>query len=392
MDSVACTGVLIIRLCWAVIPENTGLLANFRLIFTFRHDPTVHLKTGSGLEAKKSLFLAVKLLRLVFFGIVLALPFFAYASILSMISDLFGIMNVEAESISTINSQTIALLQAPVHPDPLSYAKGGGDISIVGGVALLSDSGPNGGPADIESSNNKSGNISVYVVREGDTLSQIAKMFGVTTNTIAWNNDIQRGVIRPGQTLIILPISGVSHTVKSGDTIASIAKQYKADAEEIRQYNQLTDGATLAVGSVIVVPDGVMAPVAVSPVTSNLRGAGGTEYVGYYMRPIIGWRKTQGLHGYNGVDLANYYGAPVLASAMGEVIIARSGGYNGGYGSYVVISHSNGTQTLYGHLSAVLVAVGQYVAQGQVIGNTGSTGKSTGPHLHFEIRGARNPF
>ena len=110
------------------------------------------------------------------------------------------------------------------------------------------------------------------------------------------------------------------------------------------------------------------------------------------MRPIIGGIKTQGIHGHNGVDLASAYGSNIMASASGKVIIARSGGWNGGYGSYVVISHSNGTQTLYGHLSEVDVLPGDDVEQGQVIGKMGSTGKSTGTHLHFEIRGARNPF
>ena len=81
-----------------------------------------------------------------------------------------------------------------------------------------------------------------------------------------------------------------------------------------------------------------------------------------------------------------------MASASGEVIISRAGGWNGGYGSYVVIKHSNGTQTLYAHNSRNNVSVGDYVNQGDIIAFVGSTGKSTGPHVHFEIRGARNPF
>lgn len=249
--------------------------------------------------------------------------------------------------------------------------------------------------ADVGVSANQHGNISVYAVHKGDTLSQIAKMFGVTTNTIAWQNDLRGGLIHEGQTLVILPMSGVQHTVKKGDTIVSIAKQYKADADEIRDYNGLAEGANLSVGDVVMVPDGEIASPSISPSLSPrnpLRGGGGPEYIAYYLRPIVGGRKSQGLHGYNGVDLANYYGAPVMASAAGTAIIARSGGYNGGYGSYVVISHENGTQTLYAHLSQVGISVGQSVIQGQYIGNIGSTGKSTGPHLHFEIRGAKNPF
>lgn len=324
---------------------------------------------------------------------VLTTPLLAYAGFFSFITSLF-VVNGEEEPIAlAINSQTMPLLQAAVNPDPVPLAKGGGDISIVGGTALLPESGPNGSLADVGTSENQHGHISVYVVREGDTLSQIAKMFGVTTNTIAWQNDIRRGLIQPGQTLVILPISGVSHTVKKGDTIASLAKLYKADADEILAYNELAQGATLAVGEVILVPDGELTPPPTVVAGSTLRGAGGPEYSGYYLRPLLGGRKSQGLHGYNGVDLAGVpRGAPVLAAATGEVIIARASGYNGGYGSYVVISHANGTQTLYAHLSNVDVYAGQQVVQGQVIGGVGSTGKSTGNHLHFEIRGARNPF
>ena len=335
---------------------------------------------------KKQLFSGVLL-------IVLTTPVLAYIGFFSFISGLFTPVDASESFSVEQNSQTMPLLQPAVNVDPVPLARGGGEISIVGGTALLSESGPNGSLADVGSDLNQHGRISVYVVHEGDTLSQIAKMYGVTTNTIAWNNDIQRGVIRPGQTLVILPISGIQHTVKKGDTVASIAKLYKADADEVWQYNELSENAVLAVGTIIVVPDGELSPVATSPVTSNLRGAGGPEYAGYYMRPLLGGRKTQGLHGYNGVDIGGVArGAAVLASATGEVTIARAGGYNGGYGSYIVISHANGTQTLYAHLNNVDVYTGQQVVQGQVIGGVGSTGKSTGNHLHFEVRGARNPF
>ena len=90
--------------------------------------------------------------------------------------------------------------------------------------------------------------------------------------------------------------------------------------------------------------------------------------------------------------MASYLGAPIRASASGDVIVARSSGWNGGYGKYIVISHPNGTQTVYGHMNAVAVQAGWHVAKGQVIGELGNTGNSTGPHIHFEIRGARNPF
>ena len=113
--------------------------------------------------------------------------------------------------------------------------------------------------------------------------------------------------------------------------------------------------------------------------------------VGFFVRPTSG-TKTQGLHGHNGVDIGASIGTPVFASAEGEVISAKSSGYNGGYGSMIIISHGGNIQTVYGHLSAVKVSVGQHVSQGQVIGAVGNTGKSTGTHLHFEVRGAKNPF
>ena len=318
-------------------------------------------------------------------------PFAAHAGVISFIAHLFT-AEAEAETaVTPINSQNVGLLAAALNPDP-NPAKGGGDIAVVGGAALLSETGPEGTLADIEE--NQSSAISVYVVREGDTLSGIAKMFGVTTNTIAWANDISRGLIRPGQTLIILPISGVRHAVAKGDTLQSIAKKYRADAAEIAQYNHLAGGAKLAAGDIVIVPDGEIPapPAAGRPATATLRGAGGPVYEGYYLRPILGGRKTQGLHGYNGVDLATYLGAPIFAAAAGDVIISREYGWNGGYGQYLVIAHENGTQTLYAHNSQNSVAAGQRVVRGQIIGYIGSTGRSTGAHLHFEVRGARNPF
>ncbi|MDO8620312.1 MAG: M23 family metallopeptidase [bacterium] len=322
------------------------------------------------------------------FGLLLT-PLRTHAGVFSFVAELFT-QDVEAEvNASPVNSQNIGLLEATRNPDP-NIAKGGGDITVVGGVALLSEIGPEGTLADIEE--NQSSTISIYVVREGDTLGEIGKMFGVTTNTIAWTNNISRGIIRPGQTLVILPISGVRHTVVKGDTLQSIAKKYKADPTEIAQYNHFSETTKLAVGDVVLVPDGeIAAPPAVGR-PATLRGAGGPNLDGYYLRPLIGGRKTQGLHGYNGVDIASYTGAPILASASGDVIIARSSGWNGGYGNYIVITHPNGTQTLYAHLSALTVSAGRSVTRGEIIGYVGSTGRSTGAHLHFEIRGARNPF
>jgi murein DD-endopeptidase MepM/ murein hydrolase activator NlpD len=291
---------------------------------------------------------------------------------------------VRERTVSAVqNSQTMSLLEG--HYNSSSVAVGGPTISVVDGNALVADT-PTAGD-DLESiAYANSSQISVYVVREGDTLSAIAQMFGVSVNTIAWANDIRGGRISVGQQLVILPISGVSHKVVKGDTLQSIAKKYKADLGEILAYNDLAANAKLALGDVVIVPDGEVTAVASSGSVAVSAPSG------YYKHPVPGARKTQGLHGHNGVDFGAPIGTPVLASAEGTVIIARSSGWNGGYGLYVVVSHANGTQTLYSHLSQVNVTVGSRVERGETIGKIGNTGKSTGPHLHFEVRGARNPF
>jgi murein DD-endopeptidase MepM/ murein hydrolase activator NlpD len=290
----------------------------------------------------------------------------------------------------------VPALRAAVNLDP-NPAKGGGDITVVNGVggsALLSEEGPAGTLADI-AEKTSAGQISIYVVKSGDTLSQIAEMFGVSVNTVKWANNISAGsTIRPGETLVILPVTGVQHTVAKGETLKSIVKKYGGDLEEVLQYNGLAEGAALAVGDTIVIPHGEVAAPASSGSSAPriVQGGGGPELVGYYLRPLLGGKKSQGLHGYNAVDLGAPAGTPILASAAGRVIVARTGGWNGGYGNYVVIAHENGTQTLYAHNSSNIVSAGQYVVQGQVIGYVGSTGRSTGAHLHFEVRGAKNPF
>ncbi len=249
--------------------------------------------------------------------------------------------------------------------------------------------------------------ITTYVVKSGDTISDIADQFGVSINTIRWANDIPvKSTVRVGEKLAILPITGLRHKVTKGDTLASIAKRYKSDPEDIASFNGLESGEKLTVGGYIIVPDGEMniptekikskptkssssAPVS-SPVTT-------TPSSGYYSKPVAGGILTQGYHDrYHALDISlprgQAMGAPILAAAPGTVIVAKSSGFNGGYGEMIIVQHDNGTQTLYAHLSSVKVSVGQQVDRGQVIGGMGSTGRSTGPHLHFEVRGAKTPM
>lgn len=290
------------------------------------------------------------------------------------------------------NSQTYPLLRAARNPDP-NPVRGGGDVLVVEGKALMPETGPLGSRADIEERPQDPGEISLYIVREGDNISQIAEMFDVSANTVRWANDISRSdTISPGQTLVILPISGVQHTVEEGDTLSTIIEEYEANAEEVLQFNGLPEDTVLAVGDVITIPGGEIVP---APVRTYAQAApavgGGVAASGYFIHPLPGGQKTQGIHGYNGVDIAAPYGTPIVAAASGKVIVSRGTGWNGGYGNYIVIDHPNGTQTLYAHMSGNTVWGGSVVA-GQVIGYVGSTGRSTGNHLHVEVRGAANPF
>lgn len=320
----------------------------------------------------------------------LGFPISAQAGVLSFVADLFNTNDV-IKTTSATNSQNMALLKATINSDS-NLARGGGDITIVEDTALLSETGPSGSMLDINEQS-VSDKISVYVVRKGDSLSQIANMFNVSVNTIIWANDLHQSLIKEGQTLVILPITGVRHTVKKGETIAGIIKKYKGDTKEVLNFNNLTTDSILAVGDIIVIPDGDMGSYGYSATGSGavVKGSSGPLYDDYYIKPVEG-RRSQGLHGYNAIDIAAPIGTPIVAAASGKVIISKGSGWNGGYGSYIVIKHDNGTQTLYGHTSQNIVYVGQNVVRGQVIGYVGNTGKSTGPHVHFEIRGARNPF
>lgn len=301
------------------------------------------------------------------------------------------------------NLQTMLLPRPAMNLNPIS-ARGGGDVTIVDSNSLVPAEGPAGTIADMEKP--KVSTISRYVVREGDSLNGIAKLFNVKPSTVLWANDLPVGAaLQVGQQLTILPVTGLRYTTKKGDTLASIAKKYSASADEIASYNGVDD-STLAAGVDLIVPNGEIESA--SPVRTplkkrsskigpepahNVGPQGSASEMAYYIAPLTDYIETQEIHGYNAVDLAAPTGTPVFASAGGDVIVAKGSGWNGGYGEYVVIQHDNGSQTLYSHMSKVSAYDGQSVAQGEIIGYVGQTGKATGPHVHFEIRnGIKNPF
>jgi len=253
--------------------------------------------------------------------------------------------------------------------------------------------------------------ISIYTVKEGDTLSEIADLLGISINTIRWENNITNQTISVGQKLRILPVTGVKHIIKKGDIISKIASKYEAEPEDILIFNDIPDSSVLKVGDIVFVPNGI-----INTVAPKVKNSSSSSYVapsntkapsGYYIKPVSGivtspyGSRKGGFH--YGIDFGNVRGTPIVAAASGVVVkiisscVEGKTSCGGRYGNYVVVQHSNGTKTFYAHLSKVSVSVGEDVSQGEKVGALGNTGRSTGPHLHFEIENAngskmRPPF
>ncbi|MBI5135637.1 peptidoglycan DD-metalloendopeptidase family protein [Candidatus Uhrbacteria bacterium] len=233
-----------------------------------------------------------------------------------------------------------------------------------------------------------------YVVTDGDTVSSIAERFGISINTVLWENSLGAySVIRPGQILKILPTSGISYIVKKGDTLSRIAKSTNSDVQEIQSYNALSDDGLVA-GATIVIPRGhVVATTRPAntkvrtsePVITQIpKGLDVSNIVGLVW-PTVSRKINQYFRGsrHTGLDIKGSKGSPIYAADSGTVALA---GWNrGGYGLQVIVKHNNGSLTRYAHSSKLLVKAGDSVAKGQVIALVGSTGRSTGPHLHFEV-------
>jgi murein DD-endopeptidase MepM/ murein hydrolase activator NlpD len=243
-----------------------------------------------------------------------------------------------------------------------------------------------------------------YTVVAGDTLYDIAEKYHISADTLVWANGLEENpdLLRLGQELVILPVNGVLHEVKQGDSLESIAKKYNAKVADITSFelNQLVAKNPVAnVGQKLVVPGGVK-PMPAKPAAPAIPAAQMAQAPanaprggGRFIWPTSG-SISQGFRRYHAaVDIASYIGAPVKSADAGYIAVA--GWSNVGYGYHIIVDHGNGYQTLYAHLSKILVKAGQTVGAGQLIGNVGTTGNSTGPHLHFEVRlngMGQNPF
>jgi murein DD-endopeptidase MepM/ murein hydrolase activator NlpD len=255
----------------------------------------------------------------------------------------------------------------------------------------------------------RGGEIITHVVEEGETISSIAERYGLRSETVLWANNLtEKSTIKPGQSLEILPVDGVRHKVVRGDTIYSIGKKYGLTGSQVQMiidypFNEFLNDETfdLVAGQYLMVPEGKL-QVAAKTTTPSSRtnfgtftpDAGTVSATGSFIWPASGGISQGYTFYHKAIDISNGGGGPILAADAGTVVVAGwVDGY--GYGNRVMIDHGNGFATLYAHLSVVQVQLGQRVGRGDVIGQMGSTGRSTGTHLHFEIRqgGAlQNPF
>jgi len=233
-----------------------------------------------------------------------------------------------------------------------------------------------------------------YTVKPGDTISTIAFQFDISVNTILWENDLNAySLIRPEDKLAILPVTGVSYKVARGDTLNKIANSFNVDGNTILEANKLTDASQLAQGQKLIIPGGrktyyasqsaasytglsaisdLLKPISALPAQGNKMNWPTT---GYTITQYFSWR-------HNAVDIANKMGTPIYSADAGVIQYA---GWGNAYGNEIVIDHGGGKQTRYAHLSKIYVKVGEQVDKGETIGAMGSTGNSTGPHLHFEV-------
>jgi murein DD-endopeptidase MepM/ murein hydrolase activator NlpD len=231
--------------------------------------------------------------------------------------------------------------------------------------------------------------VVTYTVQAGDTAESIAAQFDLQPTTLMWSNaemEKMPDLLKVGQVLTILPIDGVYHQVEVSDTLQSLSKAYKVDITDIVKcpFNPFVEGAKLSAGQKLIIPGGTKPykPQNVTeyegPVPTDAESTGAFSWPSWGMLTQGYW------YGHRAVDIGASVGSAIRASDGGY--IAFAGWTDIGYGYLLVVDHQNGYQTYYAHLSNIFVKEGEVIDRGQVIGAMGSTGNSTGPHLHFEVR------
>lgn len=226
-----------------------------------------------------------------------------------------------------------------------------------------------------------------HKVQKGEVLSEIAKKYGISMDTICGSNNlISYDLIKEGAVFTIPSKDGILYKMKKGVTILDLVKKYKISLKKILAQNSIKNPDFISIGSELFIPDA--RPQNIFPgylwPTFSRKITGG---YGWRRNPFN--RRRREFH--KGVDIGSKYGR-VRATKYGKITYS---GWLGGYGKVIIIGHPGGIKSLYAHLSKIFVRKGQYVKQGQFIGRSGNTGRSTGPHLHVEITKYgkhKNPF
>ena len=233
--------------------------------------------------------------------------------------------------------------------------------------------------------------IITYTVQANDNVWSIAQGFGLKAETVLWaNSSVERSpdLLSVGQKLVIPPVDGIWYTVQKGDTVDKLAKTYQTSVEKIVTFelNNLQEPYTLVAGQQIMLPDGrkKVVPSNYYPMTRvGSAPKGAPKGSGRFAWPAVGYLSQRYWSGHLGIDIASRTGVPIRAADDGYVVMA--GRDTWGYGNQVLIDHGNGYLTRYAHLNTIKVKAGASVSKDEVIGTMGSTGRSTGPHLHFEV-------
>lgn len=230
-----------------------------------------------------------------------------------------------------------------------------------------------------------------YTVSRGDTISTIAQKFGISADTVRWENDLTGDNITVGDSLKILPVSGIAHKVSKGDSVYTIAKKYDTDAQKIVDFpfNEFANPETFSLveGQMLIVPDGIKPSeqpfirrqvfIASGPV--SISSAGFTWPLHGIVSQFASWY-------HMAIDITSPVGTPIVAAQTGKVSHVIVGTWDGGYGNNVYIDGGDGFGSHYAHLSGVNVSPGDSVVAGKtVIGWVGLTGRTTGAHVHFEV-------
>ncbi|ASJ22283.1 metalloendopeptidase [Brachyspira hampsonii] len=223
-----------------------------------------------------------------------------------------------------------------------------------------------------------------YIIEEGDNLTTISRKIGANLDTLVSVNKISNANrLRPGQKIVIPNRNGLLYTIKKDESLEDIAERYDVSLNRVLSFNKISNPNDIKVGEDIFLPGAKYTlderidkfgqmfslPTTITRISSVF---------GYRVHPITGVRTK-----HMGVDIPGRLNTPVYAARKGKVIFA---GYSGGYGNLVIVRHDKGYTTYYGHLNSITTRAGATVGVGVMIGRMGSTGRSTGSHLHFEVR------